>query len=62
MPAQSGLSDEEIAAVLGFLAGDRGKSAVTPPLAAGDVTAARERHPDRSPQATRALRPALPAQ
>ena len=62
MPAQSGLSEEEIAAVLVFLASDRGKSAAAPPLAAADVTAARGRHPDRSAQATRALRPALPAQ
>jgi mono/diheme cytochrome c family protein len=60
MPAQSGLSEEEIAAVLGYLASDRGKSAA-PPLTAADVTAARERHPDRSAQATRVLRPALPA-
>jgi len=62
MPAQTGLSEEEIAAVLGFLASDRGKDAAAPPLAAADVTAARERHPDRSAQATRALRPTLPAQ
>jgi mono/diheme cytochrome c family protein len=61
MPAQSGLSEEEIAAVLRYLASDRGKSAA-PSLAAADVTAARERNPDRSAQATRALRPALPAQ
>ena len=61
MPAQSGLSEEEIAAVLAYLASDRGKIAA-PPLAAADVTAARERHPDRSAQATRALRPALAAQ
>jgi mono/diheme cytochrome c family protein len=61
MPAQSGLSEEEIAAVLGFLASDRGKNAASPPLAAADVTAARERHPDRSAQATRALRPTPPA-
>jgi mono/diheme cytochrome c family protein len=60
MPAQSGLSEEEIAAVLGYLASDRGKSAA-PPLTAADVTAARERHPDKSAQATRVLRPALPA-
>jgi mono/diheme cytochrome c family protein len=62
MPAQTGLSEEEIAAVLGFLASDRGKNSAAPPLAAADVTAARERHPDRSAQATRALRPTLPAQ
>ena len=62
MPAQSGLSEEEIAAVLGFLASDRGKNAATPPLTAAEVTGARERHPDRSAQATRALRPVLPGQ
>ncbi|HLZ96778.1 MAG TPA: cytochrome c, partial [Steroidobacteraceae bacterium] len=62
MPAQSGLSEAEVAAVLGFLASDRGKTTVSPPWAAADVTAVRERHSDRSPQATRALRPALPAQ
>jgi mono/diheme cytochrome c family protein len=62
MPPQSGLSEEEIAAVLGYLASDRGKNAAAAPLAAGDVVAARERHSDRSPQATRALRPALPEQ
>src|SRR5882757_113700 len=38
MPAQSGLSDEEIAAVLGFLASDRGRNGAAPPLAAADVT------------------------
>jgi mono/diheme cytochrome c family protein len=62
MPAQSGLSEGEVAAVLEFLASARGKNAVTPPLTAADVTAARERHPDGSAQATRALRPVLPAQ
>ena len=61
MPAQSGLSEEEVAAVLGFLASDQGKGAATPSLAAADVQAARERHPDRTAQATRALRPALPS-
>ena len=61
MPAQSGLSEAEVAAVLEYLASDRGKNAAAPHLAAADVTAARERHPDRSPQATRALRPVLPA-
>ena len=59
MPAQSGLSEAEVAAVLNYLASDLGKntSAVTP-LSAGDVTDARARHPDQSAQATRALRPA----
>ena len=61
MPAQSGLSEAEVAAVISFLASDRGKNASTPPVSAADVTAARERHPDKSPLATRALRPAPPA-
>jgi mono/diheme cytochrome c family protein len=50
MPAQSGLSEAEIAAVLSYLSGTA--------LAAGDVADARTRHPDKSAQATRALRPA----
>ena len=62
MPAQSGLSEEEVAAVLRFLASDRGKIAAPPPLAAADVSGARQRHPDPSAQATRALRPALAGQ
>jgi mono/diheme cytochrome c family protein len=62
MPAQSGLSEGEIAAVLEYLAGGRGKNAAAPHFSAADVAAARERHPDRTPQATRALRPATPAQ
>jgi mono/diheme cytochrome c family protein len=49
MPAQSGLSEAEVAAVLSYLSGS--------PIAAGDVTDARSRHPDKSAQATRALRP-----
>ena len=59
MPAQSGLSEAEVAAVLSYLASELGKntSAATP-LSAGDVTGARARHPDKSAQATRALRPA----
>ncbi len=62
MPAQSGLSEAEIAAVLEYLASGRGKNAAAPHLSAADVAAARERHPDRTAQATRALRPATPAQ
>jgi mono/diheme cytochrome c family protein len=50
MPAQSGLSDAEIAAVLSYLSGAT--------LSAADVTDARTRHTDKSAQATRALRPA----
>ena len=58
MPAQSGLSETEIAAVLSYLASDRGKNDSAPALSAADVTDARARHADKSPQATRALRPA----
>jgi mono/diheme cytochrome c family protein len=58
MPAQSGLSETEIAAVLSYLASDLGKNDSATPLSAADVTDARARHADKSPQATRALRPA----
>jgi mono/diheme cytochrome c family protein len=59
MPAQSGLSEAEVAAVLSYLASDRGKAAAPPGLTAADVTEARARHPDRSAQSTRGLRPTL---
>jgi mono/diheme cytochrome c family protein len=62
MPAQSGLSEAEVAAVLSYLASDRGKDAAASPLTADDVTAARARHVERSAQATRALRPEFPDQ
>jgi len=59
MPAQSGLSETEIAAVLSYLASDLGRSdSAAPALSAADVTVARARHADQSPQATRSLRPA----
>ena len=58
MPAQSILSEAEVAAVLTWLASDRGKDASYPALSAADITDARARHPDKTPQATRALRPA----
>lgn len=59
MPAQSGLSEAEIAAVLSYLASDLGRNeAGAPALSAADVSAARARHPDKSAQSTRALRPA----
>jgi len=58
MPAQSGLSEAEVAAVLNYLASDRGKEPATPELTAADVAAARARHPERSAQSTYALRPA----
>lgn len=59
MPAQLGLSEAEIAAVLSFLASELGaKESGAVVLSAGDVADARARHPDKSSQATRALRPA----
>jgi len=60
MPAQSGLSESEVAAVLSYLASDRGKNNSAAVVTAADVTAARTRHIDKSAQSTRALRPALP--
>jgi mono/diheme cytochrome c family protein len=60
MPAQSGLSEAEVAAVLSYLGSDRGKIASPPALSAADVAQARLRHPDQSAQNTRALRPTLP--
>ena len=62
MPAQSMLSETEVAAVLSYLASDRGKDTAAGALTAADVTAARDRHADRSAQATRALRPSFPEQ
>ena len=59
MPAQSGLSEAEVAAVLSFLASGLGKSESGSVLSAHDVTEARARHPDRAAQSTRALRPAI---
>ncbi len=59
MPPQSGLSEAEVAAVLSYLAANRGKDASAPVLTAADVAAVRGRHPDQSPQNTRALRPTL---
>lgn len=59
MPAQSGLSEAEIAAVLSYLASGLGTDASgTAALSAADVTEARARHTDGAPQSTRALRPA----
>jgi mono/diheme cytochrome c family protein len=59
MPAQSGLREAEVAAVLSYLASDRGKVSGPPALTAADVTDARARHADPSAQNTRALRPIL---
>jgi len=60
MPAQSMLSEAEVAAVLSFLTSDRGKDSSAVALTADDVAAARARHPERSAQSTYALRPATP--
>ena len=58
MPAQSGLSDAEVAAVLSYLASGLRQSESAGAVSANDVTGARSRHPDRAAQSTRALRPA----
>jgi mono/diheme cytochrome c family protein len=59
MPAQSGLSEAEIAAALSYLASGLDTDASgTAALSAADVIGARARHPDGTPQSTRALRPA----
>ncbi len=60
MPAQSGLSDAEIAAVLSYLAANRGQDAGAPALTGADVAAIHARHPNGNGQSTRELRPALP--
>jgi mono/diheme cytochrome c family protein len=59
MPAQSGLSEAEVAAVLTYLASDLGKEPAAPALTAADVTESRARHTDGTAQSTRALRPVL---
>jgi mono/diheme cytochrome c family protein len=59
MPAQSGLSEAEVAAVLTYLAGNLGqKDSGAPAFTPTEVSAARARHPEASPQSARALRPA----
>ena len=59
MPAQSGLSEAEVAAVLNYLASDLGTNDLgAASLSATEVTDARARHPDKSAQSTRSLRPA----
>lgn len=59
MPAQSGLSEADVAAVLNYLAGDLGKQDLGgAALSADDVKDARARHPQNTAQSTRALRPA----
>ena len=60
MPAQSGLSEAEVAGVLSYLASNRGKTAATTGLTEADVVEARARYKDGTSQTTRTLRPALP--
>jgi mono/diheme cytochrome c family protein len=59
MPAQSGLSEVEVAGVLSYLASGLGKDGSgAAAVSAADVAQARARHSDAAPQSTRALRPA----
>ena len=62
MPAQSTLTEAEVAAALNYLASGLGK-AKSPPTAftVNEVIAVRARHPDKSPQNTHSLRPATAA-
>jgi len=62
MPAQSTLSEAELAAALNYLASGLGKLKSGPPaFTAKEVAEVRARHPDKSPQNTRALRPGATA-
>jgi len=59
MPAQSGLSETDVAAVLSYLASALGKDDPgTAAVSATDVKEARGRHAQNSAQSTRTLRPA----
>jgi mono/diheme cytochrome c family protein len=59
MPAQSGLSEAEVAAVLNYLASDLGKNELgASALTADAVKEARARHAQNTSQTTRTLRPA----
>lgn len=59
MPAQAGLSDADIAAVLNYAKGLKSAGAEPPgtePFTAGEVAAIRAAHPGMNPQTVRALR------
>jgi mono/diheme cytochrome c family protein len=59
MPAQSGLTETEVAAVLNYLASGLGRTKpAAAPFTAKDVTEIRARYPQKSATATHALRPA----
>jgi len=60
MPAQSTLSEADVAAGLSYLMSGRGNDSTATVLTAADVAAARNRHPDRAASSTRTLRPAFP--
>lgn len=61
MPAQTGLSEAEVAAVLNYLASALGKArSHAQPFDAPEVAAVRGRHPGVSGPGALALRPALP--
>ena len=58
MPPQSTLTEAEVAAALNYLASGLGKiTNAAPAFSAKEIAEIRGRHPDRTPQATRALRP-----
>jgi mono/diheme cytochrome c family protein len=58
MPAQSGLTEADVAAVLSYLAGGLGKNEQgTPAISASDVKEARARHAQNSAPTTHTLRP-----
>jgi mono/diheme cytochrome c family protein len=59
MPAQSGLTEADVAAVLNYVAGELGKRDLGgAALTSENVKDARARHPQNTAQGTRALRPA----
>jgi mono/diheme cytochrome c family protein len=61
MPAQTTLSEAELAAALNYLAAGLDKlKPVRPAFTAKEVIDVRARHADKSPQNTRALRPGTP--
>jgi mono/diheme cytochrome c family protein len=57
MPAQSGLTEADVAAVLSYLASGLGKSQGAPAVTVTDVKEARARHATNSAPTTHTLRP-----
>ncbi len=61
MPPQSTLTESEVASALNYLASGLGKiKNAAPTFTPKEVAEIRARHPDKTPQATRALRPGTP--